>query len=73
MSETKSEVTLCVDYRLLAWIRDRVAETLERGSIYIQIEKGRLTWINYEKNCKFPLLPSTSSSEGPKSLSSCGS
>ncbi len=51
------EVTLSIDQRLLEWIRHRVAETHERGSIYIGIENGRLTWINHEKNSRFPDRP----------------
>ena len=48
------EVTRPVDQRLLDWIRDRVSETKEKGSIYLGIENGKLTWINHEKNSQFP-------------------
>ena len=60
------DVTLSVDHRLLEWIRRRVAETTEKGSIYMSIENGRLTWINYEKNSRFHPQPE-SSSGGPRS------
>lgn len=61
MSETKSEVssqaTPYAGHRLLEWIHERVAETKERGSIFIAIEDGRITWINYEKNCRLREIP----------------
>lgn len=69
MFETKSDVTMSVDQQLLEWIRQRVSETAENGSIFIGIEKGRITLVNYEKNCKFRPTPPPqgSSSDGPRS------
>ena len=58
------DVTMAVDGRLLDWIRQRVQETTEKGSIYLSIEQGRLTRINYEKNNQYPPV---SSSGGMKS------
>ncbi len=53
MSEKKSEESIAINPELWMWIHRRVAETPERGSIYIKIEKGTITWINYEKNSEF--------------------
>ncbi len=52
MPEEKPQATPYAGQRLLAWIHDRVMETTEKGSIYIAIENGRITWVNYEKNCR---------------------
>jgi len=57
MSEEKPQVTPYAGQRLLAWIHDRVMETTEKGSIYIGIEKGRITWVNYEKSNRFAPPP----------------
>ena len=66
MFEKKSEESININPDLLMWIHQRVAETSERGSIYMTIEKGRITWINYEKNNRFN-PPAESSSPGPHS------
>ena len=60
---------LAMDHTLLDWIKQRVWETLERGSIYITIEKGQIVSINHEKNSKFPSQPPVSS-DAPKRSSS---
>ncbi len=62
----QEDVNLTVDGRLLEWIRQRVKETAERGSIYISIENGRMMRVNYENNRQFHPLPE-SSSGAPKS------
>ena len=61
MSEEKPQVTPYAVRRLLAWIHDRAMETTEKGSIYIGIEKGRITWVNYEKSNRFAPLAESSS------------
>ena len=63
MLETKSETTgLVLGQRFLEWIRQRVDETSEKGSIYIGIENQRVTGVNYEGNHKlFPPGPDSSS------------
>ncbi len=63
---------LAMDHTLLDWIKQRVWETQERGSIYITIEKGQIASINHEKNSKFP-TPPPASSDDPKRSSSSGS
>lgn len=65
MPETKSEATSVVlGQRFLEWLRQRVDETSERGSIYIGIEKHRVTWVNYEGNHRLlPPGPDSSSDE----------
>lgn len=65
----QEDVNLTADGRLLEWIRRRVSETAEKGSIFIGIDKGRITLVNYEKNCKFRPSPASqdSSSAGPRS------
>lgn len=67
MFEPKSQTTPYAGQRLLAWIHDRVMETTEKGSIFIGIENGRITWVNYEKNCRLRELPESSSAEGKNS------
>ena len=64
---------LAMDHTLLDWIKQRVWETQERGSIYITIEKGQIASINHEKNSKFPPSPRVVSSDDPKRSSSSGS
>lgn len=64
-----TEPSLSVDQHLLEWIRERVAETAESGSIYLSIEKRRLTWINYERDSQFLGSNRPSSSGGPQSCS----
>lgn len=48
---------LAMDHTLLDWIKQRVWETQERGSIYITIEKGQIVSVNHEKNSKYPTQP----------------
>ncbi len=48
---------LAMDHTLLDWIKQRVWETQERGSIYITIEKCQIVSVNHEKNSKFPSQP----------------
>lgn len=72
MSETKSEATsIVLGQRFLEWLRQRVDETSEKGSIYIAIENHRVTSVNYESNHK--LLPPgpDSSSDEPKRSGPC--
>jgi hypothetical protein len=73
MVEPKPEATgLALGQRFLEWIRERVDETSEKGSIYISIENHRVTWVNYEsKQQLFPSVPG-SSLEEPKKPASCG-
>ncbi len=63
MFEKKSEESIAINPELLMWIHHRVAETPERGSIYIAIDKGKITSINYDRNHRFN---PTSESSGPK-------
>ena len=64
MLETKSEATgLVLGQRFLEWIRQRVDETSEKGSIYIGIENQRVTSVNHESNHKL-LPPGPDSSSG---------
>ncbi len=71
MFEEKSQATPYAGQRLLAWIHDRVMETTENGSTFIGIENGRITWVNYEKNCRLRELPEESSSADRKSSGPC--
>ncbi len=70
MSETKSEATsVALGQRFLEWIRQRVDETSEKGSIYIGIENHRVTSVNHESNHRL-LPPGLDSSSG--GTQSCG-
>lgn len=63
MSETKSEESSVVlGQRFLEWLRQRVDETSEKGSIYIGIENQRVVSVNHESNHRLlPPGPDTSS------------
>ena len=63
MFEKKSEESIAINPELLVWIHHRVMETTERGSIYIAIEKQKITSIHYERNHRFT---PTSENSGPK-------
>ncbi len=39
-----------IDQTLLAWIRQRAAETPENGSICLNLERGQITWVSYQGN-----------------------
>ena len=71
MTYGESRGSVEINARLLDWIRQRVQETGEQGSIYIGIEGHRITWINYEKNSRFHPL-GESSSGGPQSCAASG-
>ncbi len=67
-----TEPSLSVDQHLLEWIREMVAGTEESGSIYLKIEKRRLTWINYGRNNMFHGPAPSSASGGIQSCSDTG-
>lgn len=62
-----AEPSLSVDQHLLEWIRERIAETQETGSICLGIERCRLTWVNHQQSSQ--LKPPPNSSAGPQSCS----